>query len=417
MLSDSQKRAWDKLTIWIKKNDPDEPFFILGGVAGSGKSYLLGYLAKAGYENLYFSATTNKAAKVVGEQVGFVAKTIYSLLGLRMEQYEDKLVLTTIPEKAPYFPKGSIIVIDEASMIGKALLEIIEDTTLRARVRVIFVGDPAQLPPVGELSSPVWTCTKNPDCGIVMTEVMRNDNELLALATELRGCIKNKTYESPIEHSVAEDGSGIYLWPSKRKLERYILDNVHNINFHEEKIIAWRNVTVNYYNNLVRSALGHTEPYEETEIILLARPIERNGELVAHTDDEFVIDKRTEGVVMVDMLGVDVWCLEVSGFQKFILKVPKDPRELEGILNAKSAYASSLKGKKRYDAWKDFWKTKNAFDEIRYGYALTAHRAQGSTLKKCFVDQQDILLNHKSREAFQCLYVAITRPTEAVHTF
>ena len=61
--------------------------------------------------------------------------------------------------------------------------------------------------------------------------------------------------------------------------------------------------------------------------------------------------------------------------------------------------------------WKKFWALKELFHEIKYAYAITAHRSQGSTYEQVFVDYQDILYNRNRKEAFQCLYVACSRPT------
>lgn len=60
--------------------------------------------------------------------------------------------------------------------------------------------------------------------------------------------------------------------------------------------------------------------------------------------------------------------------------------------------------------WKKFWDHHDLFHEIKYAYALTAHRSQGSTYENVWVDYQDILLNRNRKEAFQCLYTACTRP-------
>ena len=58
-----------------------------------------------------------------------------------------------------------------------------------------------------------------------------------------------------------------------------------------------------------------------------------------------------------------------------------------------------------------FWALKELFHDVKYAYAITAHRAQGSTYENVYVDYQDILMNRERREAFQCLYVACSRPT------
>ena len=76
------------------------------------------------------------------------------------------------------------------------------------------------------------------------------------------------------------------------------------------------------------------------------------------------------------------------------------------------SHAAKANGK----LWGQFWKQKELFHEVKYAYAITAHRAQGSTYDSVYVDFQDILLNRERREAFQCLYVAYSRASQRVIT-
>ena len=65
--------------------------------------------------------------------------------------------------------------------------------------------------------------------------------------------------------------------------------------------------------------------------------------------------------------------------------------------------------------WKKFWEHKDLFHDLKYAYALTVHRAQGSTYENVWVDYTDILMNRNRKEAFQCLYVACSRPTTRLY--
>ena len=65
--------------------------------------------------------------------------------------------------------------------------------------------------------------------------------------------------------------------------------------------------------------------------------------------------------------------------------------------------------------WSSFWDFKEAFHKVRHSYAITAHRAQGSTYEAAFVDWKDILANRNRSEAFRCLYVACTRPRKELY--
>ncbi len=50
------------------------------------------------------------------------------------------------------------------------------------------------------------------------------------------------------------------------------------------------------------------------------------------------------------------------------------------------------------------------FAQINYGNAITTHRSQGSTYKNVYVDLIDIITcNDIKKEAYQCLYTAVTR--------
>lgn len=102
-------------------------FSILSGGAGTGKTTLLKKLAQAGMDVIY-SATTGKAAQLLGSQ----AVTIHSLLGYGNKGFSVKSI------------ECDVLVVDEASMLDWQTLHAI----VTAAPRVIFAGDPKQLPPI-----------------------------------------------------------------------------------------------------------------------------------------------------------------------------------------------------------------------------------------------------------------------------
>lgn len=86
-------------------------------------------------------------------------------------------------------PKGiesvRLIVVDEASMIGVELAGDIRaavESQTRTRVQILWAGDPAQLPPV--LDRP-GVRLQDPD--VLLTKVWRSDGGVLAFATAVRG--------------------------------------------------------------------------------------------------------------------------------------------------------------------------------------------------------------------------------------
>lgn len=409
-LSDDQKDALEKLKVWLYN---DEPYFTLRGFAGTGKTYLLQMLNDFSI-SIYYSAPTNKAAKVLGAAVGRVAKTTYSMLGLRMEQSEDELVLVQ-SSTPPYFPARSILVVDEAGTAGSVLCDAIEDARQRCRIKILYVGDPAQLNPVKEKTSPAWRKARKPECRAMLKQVMRYDNELLVLATELRECIKQKNWHSPLRSNHTD--TGVWKWKTKEQFEKNLIKSVRAGNLDNSKVIAWRNKTVDYYNSIIREALGFRDPYCVGDRLLLAEPIEESGTLIAHTDDEYGVVNVHANKLNVDGVGIATWQLELKGDQELIVDVPQDVSELDRVLAQKARVARASTGQGRRIAWQEFWSVKSMFQKVRYGNALTAHRAQGSTYTNIWLDQMDILANRDKREAFRCLYVGATRPTTNLYSY
>ena len=302
-------------------------------------------------------------------------------------------------------------------MSGTVLCNAIEEARQRCGIKVLYVLDPAQLPPVGERASPSLHITDKPENRAILRKVMRYDNELLVLATAIRECIKNKNWHSPLRSSHS-DGKGVWLMPESRfcgNLVRSIAENPAGV-----KAIAWRNKTVDRYNKMVREHLGFRDAYNVGDRILLAGPIEKGGTMIAHTDDEFRVDEVASSKVTVLENGAKVpcWILSVSNDeQSLILQVPVDDFVVSSILSRLAQAARRAKRADQRAAWETFWSVKNQFNKIRYGYALTAHRGQGSTYTMAFVDQMDILSNSTKREAFRCLYVACTRATDRIISF
>lgn len=365
---------------------------------------------------LMFTAPTNKATKVLGNAVTAKASTTFSALGIKMAQNEDGLELK-FSDTPPHIPKGTVLVIDESSMVGEILYDFIVETQDRTDCKVLFVGDPAQLPPVGELRSKTWQATKDLSCRAFLKQIMRYDNELLKLATDIRTCIEDQDFHVQIKNNNnGEEGVFVH-----KNITTPILKFKNPADWQSRKIIAWRNKTVNNYNEMLRENFGFNERFNVGDILLLAEPIEEDGNIVASIDEEFSVVDVHKDARTVEHRGntysVPVWRLEAKGDVDQILYIAINDSNVDKILSEKAGDARSAQPSAKRAAWRDFWETKSLFHKVRYGYALTAHRAQGSTYSEVFLDRRDILLNQNKKEAWRCLYVAATRATTSIHTF
>lgn len=408
ILTDGQQHALSDLEKWLKTG---ESYFVLRGYAGTGKTFIVKEFAKLLYgAPALYTAPTNKATKVLRMLMdGALCKTIYSALSLRMTTREDELVLTASEEKFN-IGKYKIVVVDEASMLNTEIMSHLEDACRRFGIKVLFVCDPCQLPPVGEDISPVMAL----DCPTFeLTEVVRHDNQILELATSIRNSILTGARIAPISF---DSGSEKSVWQLSdhgfyercRKMARN--------GFNDVKIVAWRNRTVDSLNNLVRDEL-YTEEQRDFgtwligDSVVMTEPVGSGKNTVATTDDEGIISE--SDIDMDAETGLKCYHLSVKmedGTTIMIRTIHEDG--MSNFQQQLGELAAQARKPGQRSVWKTFWGLKNRFINIRHSWALTAHRAQGSTFKRVLVDAGDILSNSDSETAKRCLYVATTRPSK-----
>ena len=300
-------------------------------------------------------------------------------------------------------------------MINANLFRFIKQTADTQHIKFIFMGDPAQLPPVGEARSPVWT-----QCHAIaeLRTVMRHDNQILALATAIR---KQVDHPAPTFARKTDNANGEGVWVcGEGEFEQRILEAAGQGRFSrpgDAKAIAWRNVTVDALNRRIRQRIfdnaASTMWLPDDRIILLEPAKDLNDETIATTDDEGRIT-RVEEEWHPTWREFKVWRISVTTDDNrvIVLRVLHDDfRQLHDRKAEELAQAARMDRRK----WNSFWDFKESFHKIRHSYAITAHRAQGSTYEAAFVDWKDILSNRNRSEAFRCLYVACTRPKKELY--
>lgn len=418
-LSSDQERAWKKLQSWLV--DADAPKFILRGFAGTGKTHLMKLLTTVRLNkqrSFYFTAPTNQATKVLSNLIEHPAKTIYSLLGLRMSS-DDETQELVFPERLPELDWGCIIVVDEAGMLPKQMVEFIEQARRQFDAKVLYVGDPAQLLPIGEDESPCWNEVSDKRYRTLMKKVMRFDNQILKLATHLRECVFSG--EAPVVVDDNDGNEGVFKLSSRAEFMDRLLDGRNTpADFMDTKVAAWRNKAVNRYTEEIRRHLGFgSDPYQETELLLLAQPVEIGGNIVATIDERVCVEKRLDTFVTAYQglqIPVHRAIVRTDTNGVLTLNIPtEDDIVLQDLLSNLADKAKRAKGTARRDAWRLFWQQKNQFHRVRYAYAMTTHRLQGSTVKNIFMDSKDILANPDSDTANRCMYVGATRATFAAY--
>lgn len=391
--------------------EDDRQYYLLSGQAGVGKTTCMRYFATELLKRhpdikICMSAPTNKAVAVLDRSVGIdglTYKTIYSLLGLQMKANgEVKELQDSGQDKIGAY---DLVVIDEGSMISSVLIDYLLKKTRLADTKIIMIGDKEQLPPVKETESPIWSKFK---LDYELTEVMRHQNAILEFVQLIRGN-PDPDFVSP--------GKQVALDASIDKFAAKIEFLAERGDFHtgKAKAIAWRNVTVDALNRLIRDSYPLTQSEDRFIIgdrVVMKEPIVVADRTVAATDEEgtvtsvIVTNHNTYMMLKAWRLNIELDDAEGSNVTAYVIHE-----------DSKAMMDTMLEEFKQKKLWKQFWKLKEAFHEVAYSYALTAHRSQGSTFEHVFVNAGDIQLNRNAKERAKCLYVACSRASKSLHLY
>lgn len=423
IFNDEQKLAIDKMVEFM--GDQTQHFFLLEGYAGTGKTTCVQEVVKILGLATALTAPTNKATRVLMEMstrfgATVTCCTIYSLMGLRLRGTGEKQ--TVVPEGESKMPNFKLVVVDEASMCNKEVFLMLVEQAYNYGTKVIFMGDPAQLPPVGEVKSPVFTEIGNK---AVLDRVMRHDNQILTLATAVRRAWAEGHLEPGTFKTDHDENGGVWCVDSKKfrnNIEKAFTSESYKDDPSKVRIVAWTNEAVRGYNETVRELLYGEDrrPFHEGERVIACAPVidadhkkeTKQTEITMTTDEEAVVIKVVEKPHPI--------------FPRFIcnaLVLESDDGSVNIAYVIHPDYEKALKecldnmaeeAKARKASWSSFWEMKELFHDIRPCHAITAHRAQGSTYDTVLVDVDNIKLNRREKEMLQCLYVAVSRASRIV---
>jgi len=274
-------------------------------------------------------------------------------------------------------------------------------------VQWLFVGDPAQLPPVNEDPSPALDVP-----GPTLETIHRQaaDNPILELATQIR------TEADGRFGRTFENRQGVAITRNRDEFLDSVLRAFDTDAFQADathaRLLAYRNKTVRRYNREIRTARYGTDAdrFVEREWLVATEtwfhegvPRLTNSEEVrvkTATVDTFEADDQSEW---------KTWKLKVRtpgrGLTRTAYVLHED--EFERYENAleKRREAATEDGSK----WDRYYELRERFARVDYAYATTVHRAQGSTFDTVFVDHRD-LQACRGEERQALLYVAVTRP-------
>lgn len=410
ILNQDQQNLISSLTKFVNtktKKDIDN-VYVLSGQAGVGKTtsirFFLNSISDMGLR-VAVTTPTNKSLKVIKEAIGSEVKgdisfmTVYSLLGLRLEPSGAVKELVGRDDKND---AGSydIVLIDEASMLKKLVITHLERKTLFTGTKIILLGDKEQLPPVGEVISAIWDAYGT---SFELTKVERHDNAILSFVQNIRANPRPKIESTGDGVNIVNDDS------FSDKIEEMAQKGLFHIG--TAKSIAWRNVTVDTLNQFIRESFEMTNsklPYVKGDRLVMTAPVQsdfENAPSLANTDDEaLVLSASVDRHPKYPQF--KIWAIDarLETGDTIVLRVIH-----EDSIDEFNAFVDGFAKENR---WNLFWKCKDSFHSVKYAYAITSHRSQGSSFKYVFVDVPDIMMNRDVDTRTKCLYVACSRASE-----
>lgn len=426
--------ALNEMDRFMKSN---ETSMTLSGYAGTGKTSLMEMIAQKGkkqHRPVVFCASTNKAAAVLNERVskaGFKAATLNKVFGISVEvdsnsnTYNARNLVNVL--KDADITSGTTVIIDEASMINEENYDILNNIAKQNSLKIIYVGDSAQLAPVNE--NKISKVFRNGEGKVItLTQVERtDDNAILKEATELR----NGNPLSGIS-SFNDKGEGVaYISPNHQDeinnvVAHYVKGLKHNPNYF--RILAYTNKAVSAYNNQVRELLGYISPtpnigepmtgyanwgynwktksyrFINSESYKVSK-VGKAHKIATSLNDGTAVTMEAIPLTLEDPVG------NVDTFD--FIDIKSNPSNLQAAIqlaNEKKMLWAKAKHAVGRDAKAKIYQRINFIDNflfvndniedsnhnllqaktIDFGYAMTVHKSQGSTFTNVLMDDVDI---------------------------
>lgn len=429
-LTSDQAGADASLKSFLESN---EKFLVLKGYAGTGKTTLVTRFLQHFYSvrrrsiNVCLTATSNKAVAVLAK---FVRETDLSghtpdcmtctkLLGLKPDRDKDTGKLKFVPDpKSEVSPADyDLIVVDECSMVDERMYGMLMGhvSDLFSKTKVIFTGDPAQLPPVNEKSSPSFMTPVLPQFNIQLREVVRYEGAVGLTAEDIRNT-PNWGINPVIRVGHNPDRTkGVFQMPDQRfmaSLSRAFNSSAYEKNADACRVIAYTNEEVDWLNKQIHAMrYGENAPrFVEGMTIVAKAPVKNGRTTVMSTSQEAKVIKVWDSSIKAHDDDYDVHAMEVE-FVDYSQSENVRRRRINVLKECEyMRIAKVLAGLKQGRRWFEYWGLIDQFADIGYAYALTAHKAQGSTFDDVFILLDGLLKNGKTSERTSLCYVAFTRP-------
>jgi exodeoxyribonuclease-5 len=437
-LTEAQYKAYDGIISDLEiVRDGDifgeNSWLSLRGPAGTGKTYLSLSIVKTLLDSnmtIAVIAPTHQAVKVIKNTIdinhtNIDYSTLHAFLGLKPGDIdpktgERKFKKITGKNASPLSKKKvDVVILDESSMVGDELFsflkkEMYENNRIKS---FLFIGDSCQLMPVETDSAldnyqhPVYN---NPRINHYnLTELIRNDDpEVIDFVTVIRKMIEQEASKYDMfnflvrESEQPENYNKVHFYRNKKEFMTKFLEKnrVRNV---DGCIATFTNENVQKYNKTFRDYY-----IKKREKITDVPDLHKDDLLVVQSGNEDFLN--SEILTLQSFIKKDYdykgkkfkgyFCTTSDGRSfNYIAKESKDDYEYALALLRENAMKTKTRA-----AWLMYYELIELFLEVRYHYAYTCHKLQGSSYNEIYVDMTGLGYVQDSM-LLRLFYVAITR--------
>ena len=449
--TEEQENSLEKISEFILSGN-DRKVFVLCGYAGTGKTSLVAALVKTMVQlerKVVLLAPTGRAAKVFSSYSGMPAYTIHKRI-YRQKSIMEGSAFSLMDNRAV----NTLFIVDEASMIanegvsnfgsGALLDDLVEFVYSGRGCSLLLLGDTAQLPPVGEELSPALSQQYLRSIfldvqGVELTQVMRqlDGSGILQNATQLRRVITSG--EAGYMPQIKLKGFADVCRVQGEELIEAIDGCYSDAGIDETIILCRSNKRANVYNEGIRRRiLYREEELNRGDMLMVVKNNYYWREELGKEDKtilekiDFIANGDMAEIIHVgsteEMYGfrfADV-ALSFNDYEDCEL----DVKIMLGTLTSESPSLTRAESEALFAAvWEDYPEIRSKrkrMEEVRknpyynalqvkYGYAVTCHKAQGGQWKRVFLDQGYITPEMATPDYYRWLYTAFTRATEKLY--
>lgn len=450
-----QQSAIINAVSFLKTNTDPTQYYVIEGKAGTGKTTIAKEILKEFEdEQIYVAAVSHKAKGVIKNSFGEDTRgkkffSIASLLGLKgINDNDTQTTKFQVGTKVPLLDNPpALLVIDEASMITEDVLKKIIDinSSLSRPFQMLFLGDIGQIQPIRDEQSEFYRTHKdllNKKSDIfnskhkskLITRVRQGEaNPILPYADYFwENSQKENPELNPTQHIVRNnqitDKGSLLFSNSEAEVLSSVIKAVKNAVekglTNHVKIVTYHVNEKTELNQKIHEALfGKDSDYSKGDMLIFNAQydlpetkgvIENSAEIQIKDIDDTDVDEYGIHTLYLETTGT---AYSVTGQEIKDCTIQVVSRQDIGKYNQKLAELASVAKRQtnralKKQAWKEFWEYKGRYADVDFGYAITAHKSQGSTYDIVVVDEKDIMgtTATSNQEKSELIYTALTRP-------